>query len=136
MAAKPIIDIDVELAPGVEIDTPTTILTALGYEYEGDKGIPDRFAYRQTSLAVPLSKDRTIGMDHHLYVCPQQSAALADMLRFRDKLRNSVELRNEYMQIKQIALQHANGVRQIYVDEKARIGDSFFKRVIDKQEGG
>jgi GrpB-like predicted nucleotidyltransferase (UPF0157 family) len=131
MVAKPVLDIDVELAPGVDIATATKILTSIGYEYEGDLGIPDRYAYRNASPAVPFSKCRTAWMHHHLYVCPHNSAALTRMLLFRDKLRESAELRKEYMEIKQKALQLAKGVRQIYVDEKARVGDRFFKRVLN-----
>jgi GrpB-like predicted nucleotidyltransferase (UPF0157 family) len=131
MSAKPVLDIDVELAPGIEIAVATKILTSLGYEYEGDLGIPDRYAYRNTSPAVPFSKYRSAWMHHHLYVCPHHSVELARMLLFRDKLRNSAELRKEYMEIKHEALRLAKGVRQVYVNEKARIGDGFFKRVLD-----
>lgn len=131
MIAKPVLDIDVELAPDVTIATATKILTSIGYEYEGDLGIPDRYAYRATSPAVPFSKQRTSWMQHHLYVCPHHSAELARMLLFRDKLRDSPDLRQEYIQIKQNALHLARGVRQIYVDEKARLGDDFFKKVLD-----
>src|SRR5512134_880963 len=53
MMAKPVLDLDVELAPGIAIDTATRILAALGYEYEGDLGIPERYAYRNPSSAVP-----------------------------------------------------------------------------------
>jgi GrpB-like predicted nucleotidyltransferase (UPF0157 family) len=128
MIAKPVLDIDVELAPGVDIATATKILTSIGYE--GDLGIPDRHAYRNASPAVPFSMGRTAWIHHHLYVCPHNSAELTRMLLFRDKLRESAELRKDYMEIKQKALQPAKGVRQIYVDEKARVGDRFFKRVL------
>ncbi len=131
MIAKPVLDIDVELAPGVDIPTATSILIPIGYEYEGDLGIPDRYAYRNTSPAVPFSNYRTSWMHHHLYVCPHESAELAKMLLFRDKLRNSAVLRKEYMQLKQKVLRIAKGVRQIYVDEKTRLGDDFFKRVLN-----
>lgn len=131
MMAKPVLDLDVELAPGMAIDTATRILAALGYEYEGDLGIPERYAYRNPSSAVPFSRQRASWMHHHLYVCPYASAELARMLLFRDRLRNSPELREEYRQIKQAALCLAKGVRQIYVDEKARVGNSFFKRVLN-----
>ena len=97
----------------------------------GSTAIPDRYAYRNTSPAVPFSKHRTSWMHHHLYVCPHDSTELARMLLFRDKLRNSAELRKEYIELKQKVLRLAKGVRQIYVDEKARLGDDFFKRVLN-----
>lgn len=133
MIAKPVLDIDVELAPEVDIATATKILTSIGYDYEGDLGIPERYAYRNTSPAVPFSKHRTSWMHHHLYVCPYSSAELARMLLFRDKLRDNADLRKEYREIKQEALRLAKGVRQIYVDEKERLGDNFFKRVLNSQ---
>ena len=131
MIAKPVLDIDIELAPAVDIATATKILTSLGYEYEGDLGIPDRYAYRNTLPGVPFSKHRTSWMHHHLYVCPYNSVELARMLLFRNRLRDSADLRKEYIEIKQSALRLAKGVRQIYVDEKARLGDHFFKRVLN-----
>jgi GrpB-like predicted nucleotidyltransferase (UPF0157 family) len=131
MAAKPVLDIIVELAPGVTIATATKILAPIGYEYEGDLGIPDRYAYRNSSPAVPFSKHRPSWMHHHLYICPYGTPEFARMLLFRDKLRNSMELRKEYLEIKHQALQRAQGIRQIYVDEKTRLGDSFFKRVLN-----
>jgi GrpB-like predicted nucleotidyltransferase (UPF0157 family) len=133
MIAKPVLDIDVELAPGIDLATATKILTSIGYEYEGELGIPDRYAFRNTSPAVPFSRRRTVWMHHHLYVCPHNSAELTRMLQFRDKLRNNAELRKEYMEIKQNALRLANGVRQIYVNEKARLGDRFFKKVLGSE---
>ena len=131
LIAKPVLDIDVELAPDVTIATAIEVLTSLGYVYEGDLGIPDRYAFRSTSPAVPFSLHRTSWMHHHLYVCPHNAPELARMLLFRDKLRNSPDLRKEYIEIKQEALRRAKGVRQVYVDEKARLGASFFKRVLN-----
>jgi GrpB-like predicted nucleotidyltransferase (UPF0157 family) len=69
-------------------------------------------------------------MHHHLYVCPHGSRELARQLLFRDRLRASEALRQEYIGIKREALRRAGGVRQVYVDEKAKLGDTFFRRVL------
>ena len=68
---------------------------------------------------------------HHLYVCPHGSVELARHLLFRDKLRHSAELRQEYLQLKQECLRRANGERQVYVDEKERMGAAFFNKVLN-----
>ena len=131
MLAKPILDIDIELAPDVPVAAASAVLASLGYEYEGDLGIADRHAYRNVSPAVPFSKQRTVWPCHHLYVCPHGSIELARHLLFRDKLRSSEVLREEYRELKQVALRRAGGVRQVYVDEKERLGAAFFHRVLN-----
>jgi GrpB-like predicted nucleotidyltransferase (UPF0157 family) len=130
MMAKPVLDIDVELAPRIDVGDATKALEKAGYEYEGELGIPERFSYKHGSAEAPFSAKRRVWMHHHLYVLPYQSKELQRMILFRDKLRKSGALRKEYAEIKRKALRSAEGVRQIYVDEKARIGDAFFKRVL------
>lgn len=130
MLAKPIIDIDVELVPGVPVEYATAVLGSIGYEFEGDRGIRDRYAYKNVSVAVPFSEHRDVWPDHHLYVCPHNSLELARHLLFRDRLRSSSELRDAYVEIKREALRRSGGVRQVYVEEKERLGDAFFRKVI------
>ena len=130
MAAKPILDIDIELAPDITVVEATAALEPLGYEYEGDLGIPGRYAYRRVSCAVPFSIQGRDWPPHHLYVCPFGSRELDRHLRFRDRLRNSDEYRQEYMEIKQQAIERAAGIRQVYVDEKPRLGTDFFRKVL------
>lgn len=130
MAAKPILDIDVELAPGVHAAAVSAALARLGYEYQGDQGISGRYAYRSLSPAVPFCKERAVWPHHHLYVCPHDSMELERHLRFRNRLRSSAQLRKEYLQVKQEALARAKGVRQVYVDEKERLGLAFFRKVL------
>jgi GrpB-like predicted nucleotidyltransferase (UPF0157 family) len=131
MCAKPIIDIDLELAPGVSLEEITTVLAALGYEYEGDLGIPGRYAYRRTTPETPFTEPARAWPPHHLYVCPLESPELARHLLFRDRLRNSGALCREYTAIKREALLRAAGKRQVYVAEKERLGAAFFQRVLN-----
>lgn len=130
MPAKPIIDIDIELLPGVFVDAATVALGPLGYRFNGDQGIEDRYAYNRTSAAVPFAEHRQEWPNHHLYVCPHYSRELARHLLFRDRLRESAELREAYIAIKREALRRANAVRQVYVDEKEKLARAFIRRVV------
>lgn len=131
MIAKPVLDIDIELAPGVSIAAVTAALEPLGYRYEGEKGIPDRHVYQNVTPAVPYSPERAAWIDHHLYACPYGSAELDRHFLFRAKLRESAALRQEYMDLKHECLRRANGERQVYVDEKECLGMAFFNKVLN-----
>jgi GrpB-like predicted nucleotidyltransferase (UPF0157 family) len=130
MIAKPVLDIDIELAPEATVEAATVALAALGYTFAGDQGIVDRYVYKRPSVSVPFSPARVTWPAHHLYVCPHGAAELARHLRFRDRLRASAELREEYTALKHEALRRAQGVRQVYVDEKERLGAGFFARTL------
>lgn len=136
MMGKPVLDIDIELVPGATVEAASEALATLGYVCRGDLGIPDRYAYGRPTPDVPFSVARPVWMAHHLYVCPHGSAELARHLRFRDRLRESAALREEYAAIKREALRAAQGVartrsvREVYVDEKARLCDDFVARVL------
>lgn len=130
MAAKPVLDIDIELAPDVSVQAASEALAPLGYECQGDLGVKDRYAYRGVSPAAPFSKEGKVWPSHHLYVCPHGSAELARHLLFRDRLRACPVLLREYLELKHEALRLANGVRRIYVDEKARLGEPFLRKVL------
>lgn len=83
LAAKPVIDIDVVV---LEPDVQTGIarLETLGYEHLGDRGVPQREAFRRPPGSAV----------HHLYLCPSMSPALANHLAIRDHLRaNSSDAR-------------------------------------------
>ena len=129
MLAKPILDIIVEMSPEARLDDVTRTLAELGYAFEGDKGIPDRYAYRQESNEVPYASPRRRWMSQHLYVCPSGTAELARALSFRDSLVAAAELREEYQKLKEQCVNEAKGDRKIYQARKEEWGDSFFKRV-------
>jgi GrpB-like predicted nucleotidyltransferase (UPF0157 family) len=134
MPGKPVIDIDIELLPGVSIDEITAALEPLGYVFNGDQGIRDRYAYKRVSAAVPFCEHRQEWPYHHLYACPHYSEELARHLVFRDRLRESAELREAYIAIKQEALRRACGVRQVYVDEKQRLASEFVRQVVSGRQ--
>jgi GrpB-like predicted nucleotidyltransferase (UPF0157 family) len=90
LAAKPIIDMDVVLASSDNMSEAIEKLATLGYVHRGNLGIEDREAF-ESPRGLPA---------HHLYVCPQGSAPLANHLALRDFLRRDVVAVAEYGRIK------------------------------------
>jgi GrpB-like predicted nucleotidyltransferase (UPF0157 family) len=79
MPAKDIIDIDVECGTGAFAQVARDLIS-LGYEHEGDLGIPTREAFgqiREPAISNPK---------HHLYVCESHSPELARHLAFKHYL--------------------------------------------------
>lgn len=89
LAAKPIVDMDVVVAPG-QVATGIERLATLGYGHRGDLGVPGREAFR-----APAGLPR-----HHLYLCPADSEALANHLAVRDALRSSPSMARAYGALK------------------------------------
>ncbi|KAF2841327.1 putative UPF0157 protein YqkA [Patellaria atrata CBS 101060] len=89
LAAKPIIDVDIVILPP-SLESVISALTASGYTYLGEVGIPDRHTFRKVS-AVP---------DRNLYLCIEGSASLRNHLCVRELLRRDEALREEYARVK------------------------------------
>jgi GrpB-like predicted nucleotidyltransferase (UPF0157 family) len=101
LAAKPIIDMDVVVASSDCIPEAIERLATLGYVHHGNLGIEDREAFASPQ-GLP---------GHHLYVCPKDSAALANHLALRDCLRRDPVAVAEYGRIKKrLAVQFPNDV--------------------------
>jgi GrpB-like predicted nucleotidyltransferase (UPF0157 family) len=108
LAAKPIIDIDVVVRSADDVPTAIDRLRALGYVYQGDKGIRGREAFMWPRGARP----------HHLYVVVEGSQPYADHIDFRNYLREHPEVAGEYAALKTgLAEQHGND-RLGYTDAK------------------
>jgi Uncharacterized conserved protein len=89
--AKPIIDMNII----VEEDKLSIViekLAAIGYIHEGNLGIEGREAFKYT--------DKPHLMQHHLYVCPKDSAEHKRQVIFRDYLRSHPQERENYSEIK------------------------------------
>jgi GrpB-like predicted nucleotidyltransferase (UPF0157 family) len=89
LAAKPIIDIMVgvrELTDGERCIEP---LEAVGYEYRGEAGIPDRLFFRKGD---PRS--------HHLHLVKQRSEFWERHVLFRDLLRERPDIAAQYAALK------------------------------------
>jgi GrpB-like predicted nucleotidyltransferase (UPF0157 family) len=89
LAAKPVIDIDAIYSDKAMLPEIVRRLEKLGYVHEGDKGIPDREAFK----APP-------GTRHHLYVCKEGCLALRNHLAVRDYFRSNSEERDSYGSLK------------------------------------
>lgn len=95
LSAKPIIDLDVVIAAASDLPEVIERLASIGYEHEGDLGIPGREAFCYTGKPHLLA--------HHLYVCPRDSRELHRHLAFRDYLRTHPEAAAEYGRVKEAA---------------------------------
>ncbi len=109
LAAKPVIDIDVVVPSSDRVPTAMGRLRALGYVYQGDKGIRGREAFMWPPGAKP----------HHLYVVVSGSQPHADRIEFRDYLRQHPDAAEEYAVLKKnLAERHRDdGLR--YTDAKS-----------------
>jgi len=123
MNAKPIIDIDIVVEDASQFQRLKEELSKIGYVHEGDRGIPGREAFDHEN--VPLN------IDHHLYVCVKDNAELLRHLKFRDKLRSSPELVNEYNKIKEEILAKVGADNRAgYVQMKEKEYKCFFEKVL------
>ena len=88
LAAKPILDVDVVVAPG---DVPAAIaaLESVGYEHRGDLGVTGREAF-----FAPGPPRRNV------YVCADGTANVRNHLAVRDVLRSRDDLRDAYADVK------------------------------------
>jgi GrpB-like predicted nucleotidyltransferase (UPF0157 family) len=97
LAAKPVIDIDVVVRSSDDVPTAVERLRALGYVYQGDKGVAGREAFMWPRGAEP----------HHLYVVVAGSRPHADHVHFRDYLRQHPDVAREYAALKKtLAVRH------------------------------
>lgn len=123
MNVKPIIDIDVVVEDAAQFLRLKDELEKIGYIHEGDRGISGREAFDNEKVSV--------GIDHHLYVCVKDNAELLRHLKFRDKLRLSPELVNEYNKIKaEILSKVGTDNRAGYVQMKEEEYKWFFEKVL------
>jgi GrpB-like predicted nucleotidyltransferase (UPF0157 family) len=89
LAAKPIVDMDV-VVRDANLQEAIEYLADLGYEHEGNLGIPGREAF-----LWPQGETR-----HHLYLLAESAAEWRRHLAFRDALRANPELRDRYAALK------------------------------------
>ena len=117
LLAKPVLDIDIIIEDKTLLPAIIQRLDKLGYLFNGDQGIPGRFAFRQTAETVPFSGKEHKWQQHHLYVCYSDSLALKNHLLLRNALRENKELANDYSKLKQSLVD--NGItREEYTSGK------------------
>jgi beta-glucosidase len=108
LPAKPIIDIDVVMDTEFDLPAVTACLARIGYTYQGDLGIPRRYAFRA----------RDPEPAHHLYVCAQDSPELHRHISFRDYLRAHPSTAQAYGLLKRQILAEVAGDRLAYTERK------------------
>jgi GrpB-like predicted nucleotidyltransferase (UPF0157 family) len=110
LAAKPIIDLDVVIADRTDLPAVIQRLRPLGYQHEGDLGVPGREAF-----TTPPGTPR-----HHLYVCAVGTPALSRHLAFRDALRADRGLADSYGDLKRtLAAARLGHDRSAYTEAKS-----------------
>ncbi len=90
----------------------------LGYQHEGNLGIDGREAFRWVAT-VP---------EHHLYLCPEGSAAFRRHIILRDYLRAHSDEAREYAALKRKLAAQFHDNRSKYQDAKADFVDSLMKK--------
>ena len=108
LSAKPIIDIDAVIEGDDQLDDAIERLDTIGYAFEGDKGVPGRYAFRSPP-GLP---------EHHLYVCAEDNPALHRHLALRDYLRRHPDEAAAYGKLKQQLAQRDPTDRAAYTDRK------------------
>jgi GrpB-like predicted nucleotidyltransferase (UPF0157 family) len=108
LAAKPIVDMDVVVISRDDVPEAIERLRALGYVYQGDKGIAGREAFLPPRGAP----------EHHLYVVVGGSRPHADHTRFRDHLRRHPEVAAAYAACKRDLAARHGADRVAYTEAK------------------
>ncbi len=120
LPAKPIIDIDVVIDSVDELDSVIHKLGSIGYEFEGDLGIADRYAFKYN--------DKEHLQQHHLYVCPKTSVELRRHIAFRDYLRTHSNDAVVYGNIKKEAAKLYPDDIEKYIQYKASFISELYKK--------
>ncbi|KQC00678.1 GrpB family protein [Pedobacter sp. Hv1] len=118
LAAKPVLDIDLVIDNETKLQKVISVLTGLGYEFRGDLGIKDRYAFRANSIATPNTGTHQAWPKHHLYCCIANSVSLNNHLTLRNALRADPTLRIEYDQLKK-DLANATTDMEVYIEGKS-----------------
>lgn len=120
LAAKPIIDIDV-VVRRTDVGAAIKALATIGYEHEGNGGIEDREMFKYSG------KENL--MEHHLYVCPEDSAELKRHVLFREYLRAHPDAVQAYSQIKKEAADFYPHDIDSYINHKGAVIEKIYKEL-------
>ena len=119
--AKPIIDIDVVIKDYNALKDTISALEKIGYQYEGDLGIPGREAFRYDG------KDHL--KKHHLYVCPADSPELKRHIAFRDYLRTHPDAVRKYSLIKEEGAKKYPDDIERYIEYKSPFIEGIYSEI-------
>jgi GrpB-like predicted nucleotidyltransferase (UPF0157 family)/ADP-ribose pyrophosphatase YjhB (NUDIX family) len=132
LLAKPILDVDVEIADYTNFSIVVHYLERLGYIYQGEQGVQDRHAFSQVDQSAPRCSPHREWITQHLYVCPSWSKELQRHLLFRDYLRSNADARQEYASIKRSVAVVSGRDRKAYANIKEERARTFVESVIFK----
>ena len=113
LAAKPVLDMMPIAAGTPEGLEAVPRMTALGYLYSGENGIPGRFYFRQGRV-----DGRTVA---HVHMLPVGHPDARKHLVFRDHLRTHPDAAREYERLKRELASKYRDDRRTYTDAKGRL---------------
>ena len=128
LAAKPIIDLDVVIESNARLPDVIQSLAVLGYVHEGDLGIAGREAFARQGQDVPRDGTGRTWLNHHLYVCVQDSSELKRHLAFRDYLRKNPDAVRAYSELKRQLAQRFPHDIDSYIEGKKTFVEESLKR--------
>ncbi|CAA0092528.1 Dephospho-CoA kinase [BD1-7 clade bacterium] len=108
LAAKPIIDLLIEVRDVEELDHCTAAFESLGYDCKGEFGIPDRRYFQKGE------SDRT----HQIHAFEKGSIGARRHLAFRDYLIAHNAIANEYAELKYQAARACENTIEVYCEFK------------------
>ncbi|HLO55279.1 MAG TPA: GrpB family protein [Saprospiraceae bacterium] len=129
--AKPIIDIDIIYHTPDDFEIIKSGLEKLGYDHHGNQGIADREVFKRNQNYMDDILDT---IQHHLYVCPLNSAALERHLLTRDFMRKNEWARLQYQELKFEMAARANQDRKTYQALKEAHINSFLDLMVEKEK--
>ena len=119
LAAKPIIDIDIEIPDDANFDVVVRNLATLGYTHVGDQDVPGREVFK-SDIPQPIA--------HHLYVCRSSSAELKRHLVLVDYLRTHRDARDAYAKVKREAAERYHHDIDGYLEHKGHFIQTIYKK--------
>ncbi len=108
LAAKPIIDILLEVHSLQELDEADHLFSQMNYEIKGENGIANRRYFQKGG-------DQR---SHHLHAFAINDVNVSKHLAFRDYLRQFPAIKNAYQTLKQQAVLACNGDMEKYMAHK------------------
>jgi len=119
MKAKPVIDLDIIIdKDGASLTDVILKLEKLGYTHRGNLGITGREAFQRKDDSTPFTATNKQWMNHHLYVCTEESIGLMNHLNLRNYLLAHPNKVIEYSKLKQdLADRFPNDI-DAYIDGK------------------
>jgi GrpB-like predicted nucleotidyltransferase (UPF0157 family) len=118
LAAKPIIDVDILLKNSTDMSLAISKLAALGYQHQGNLGVPERDAFKAPYHDVP----------QHVYVCSPGSHEFSRHIAFRDHLRANHEDAAAYAALKRKLVREFHLDRDAYTKAKSDFIDAILRR--------